>query len=344
MERGRRVSAKRRSVETGNSLTKKQKSGVQSNKKEGILCYIVVYNRTPLTKEDNITRMRYGMPFQASKNKIAKQITDFLPTGDVLVDLFAGGCAITHAALLAGKWKRIMANDIGGWPEIFKMAINGDFREYQTVPTREEFHKQKYDDPVMRILYSFGNNGRSYLWPKDIEALKVWASRTVSAPSLYERRIAFKRMISELANYISENGLDNPMRLQGLKRLQGLQGLERLQGLQGLERLQDTVSLETYSEDYKNIKIPSGAIVYADPPYRGTETFYGIDFDFTAFDEWLNNVDFPVYVSEYTCPAGCVEVATFDRFGTMRSNHKKVAEKIFVQERYISELPLQCRR
>ena len=54
--------------------------------------------------------MRYGVPYQGSKNKIAGWVIDNLPEDEILVDLFAGGCAVTHAALLSGKWNRIVAN------------------------------------------------------------------------------------------------------------------------------------------------------------------------------------------------------------------------------------------
>ena len=47
--------------------------------------------------------MRYGVPYQGSKNKICKWVIDNLPSGKVFVDLFAGGCAVTHAAMLSGK-------------------------------------------------------------------------------------------------------------------------------------------------------------------------------------------------------------------------------------------------
>lgn len=49
-----------------------------------------------------------------SKNKIAKDIIEVLPSGERLVDLFAGGCAITHCGMLSGKWKEFLANDING--------------------------------------------------------------------------------------------------------------------------------------------------------------------------------------------------------------------------------------
>ena len=47
--------------------------------------------------------MRYGVPYQGSKNQIARWVIDNLPEDKILVDLFAGGCAVTHAAMLSGK-------------------------------------------------------------------------------------------------------------------------------------------------------------------------------------------------------------------------------------------------
>ena len=55
--------------------------------------------------------MNYGLPYVGSKNKIAKTIIDFLPPADHFYDLFAGGCAITHAAILSNKYKIKMPSD-----------------------------------------------------------------------------------------------------------------------------------------------------------------------------------------------------------------------------------------
>ena len=46
----------------------------------------------------NKKRISYGVPFKGSKNAIADWVIDQLPPGKRLVDLFAGGCAITHCA------------------------------------------------------------------------------------------------------------------------------------------------------------------------------------------------------------------------------------------------------
>lgn len=57
---------------------------------------------------------RYGLPYKGSKNSIAKWIVDNLPPTETFVDLFCGGCAVTHAALLSGKYKKFIINDIDG--------------------------------------------------------------------------------------------------------------------------------------------------------------------------------------------------------------------------------------
>lgn len=51
-------------------------------------------------------------------------------------------------------------------------------------------------------------------------------------------------------------------------------------------------------------------------------------------------VDFPVFVSEYDCPPGCVEVARCDRTGTMAATATiTTVERIFVQERFADAVP-----
>lgn len=49
----------------------------------------------------------YGIPYMGSKNRIAEDIVDFLPSGKTLVDLFGGGGAITDCASKSGKWEKV---------------------------------------------------------------------------------------------------------------------------------------------------------------------------------------------------------------------------------------------
>lgn len=54
--------------------------------------------------------------------------------------------------------------------------------------------------------------------------------------------------------------------------------------------------------DYDKVIIPDGAVVYCDPPYKGTTNkYYAKKFDYDAFIEWVeaNKNKYDIYISEY---------------------------------------------
>ena len=119
--------------------------------------------------------MNYGVPYQGSKSRIAKDIIEQLPTGKRFVDLFAGGCAMTHAAILSQKYEKFLCNDL--YPHgvnLFKNALNGEYSkpEYLRWVSREEFFAKKDTDDFVKMCYSFGNDGKSYMYSKELEPLK----------------------------------------------------------------------------------------------------------------------------------------------------------------------------
>ena len=108
-----------------------------------------------------------------SKNRIAREIIDNLPSGEVFVDLFCGGCAVTHAALLSNKYRRFIANDINGAiPHLFKNAISGKYKDEKRWISRDDFERLKSSDPYVACCWSFGNNGQGYMYSKEIEPWK----------------------------------------------------------------------------------------------------------------------------------------------------------------------------
>ena len=112
------------------------------------------------------------MPYKGSKNAIAKWIIEQLPASDCLVDLFGGGGAITHAAMLSGKWKRFIYNDFDAVTvKAFRMAVNGEFADERRWISREDFQNLK-DDPYAVLCYSFGNNSKDYAYSKEVEPWK----------------------------------------------------------------------------------------------------------------------------------------------------------------------------
>ena len=115
---------------------------------------------------------RFGVSYMGSKNKIVKALIPQLPSAKYFVDLFAGGCAMTHGAMLSGKYERFIANDIGDAPSLFLRAIKGEFKDEKRWISRDDFFALKDKDPYVRYIWSFGNNGKGYLYSKEIEPYK----------------------------------------------------------------------------------------------------------------------------------------------------------------------------
>ena len=117
--------------------------------------------------------MKYGLPYKGSKNKLAESIVSLLPKRTHLIDLFCGGCAVSHAALLRNKYEHIHINDIN-WmcPTLFIDALNGKYQNETRWISREDFFRLKDTDPYVALVWSFGNNLQGYLYSKEIEPLK----------------------------------------------------------------------------------------------------------------------------------------------------------------------------
>ena len=117
--------------------------------------------------------MNFGLPYKGSKNRIAKKILDVLPAAPVLYDVFCGGCAVTHAAMLSGKYSRVVANDINSMiPHAFETALKGGFRDEARWISRDDFQRLYKTDPYVAICFSFGNNLHSYCYARELEPYK----------------------------------------------------------------------------------------------------------------------------------------------------------------------------
>ena len=109
----------------------------------------------------------YGFPYKGSKNRLAEKIVKLFPDAENFYDLFCGGCAITHRALIENRWKNYVINDIDSrCPKLFLDAINGKFKNETRWISRENFYNLKDDDGYSAFCWSFGNNGNSYLYSK----------------------------------------------------------------------------------------------------------------------------------------------------------------------------------
>ena len=92
--------------------------------------------------------MNYGIPYKGSKNQIADWILANLPKRKNLYDLFGGGGAITHRALLSNKFERVHYNEINGLR--FRQAC--EFAPSTALVERAEFHASKDFEELADIL------------------------------------------------------------------------------------------------------------------------------------------------------------------------------------------------
>ena len=253
----------------------------------------------------------YGLPYTGSKSKIAHWVIDNLPLGRVLIDAFAGGCAITHRALLSKKWQTIIANDINfKYPQLFLDAVRGKYRDERRWISREDFERLKSKDAFVACCWSFGNNLLRYMYNKKIEPYKRalhyaivfddFAPMQELMPEVaqavheaihwirntHDRRVTAQKVIVKTLkrltgdNYAHQIIQSNPLyqtirhtsrNTPSLNSLQSLQSLEALERLERLERLESLERLKITSLSYDEIDIPDDAVVYCDPPYHASD-------------------------------------------------------------------------
>ena len=320
--------------------------------------------------------MKYGLPYRGSKSRIAADIVEHLPSGTALYDLFAGGCAVTHAAMIAARWDRYVVNDIqGDMPELFVNAISGKYRDESRWISREDFLALKDTDAYVRCCWSFGNDTKTYMYGREIEPYKRalhyavvfddfeplgelcpevcgacrWVLSDIDDRS--KRRVAIGRAITSWlkAHGTGEMIMNNPLykschfkggRKEDLARVESLERLESLQRLERLQSLQRLERLERYVADYRDISIPQGATVYCDPPYKSADGYCTGAFDHDAFYEWARNADFPIYISEYSMPDDFVRIWARDVnvLANQFGADGNVTEGLFVHRKWVNDI------
>lgn len=242
---------------------------------------------------------RYGLPYMGSKNKIAEWIMSYLPDADNFYDLFCGGCAITHCAMVTKPYKDFYINDINGeMPNAFIDCIKGKYLNDKRWISHEEFDALKgKGDMLVDLCFSFGNNWRKgYAYSREIEPFKRALHHAIVLHD-YEPMIKEYGVDLSALDNVELNAKDRYLVARELvpQRFQ-MQHLESLERLQSLERLH--ISAKSYDE----IEVKPNSVIYCDIPYRNTATYNENDFDYDAFYDWCLRQSSPVFISEYDMP------------------------------------------
>ena len=282
-----------------------------------------------------------------SKNALAERIVALLPSASHLIDVFAGGCAVTHCAMKSGKWQHVHANDLNEMiVGAFRRAINGEFIGERRWVSHEEFNRVRDTDAYAAICFSFGGNMRSYAYSPANENLK--------------RAFHFAIFFGDHAPFLTLTGIDltpvltisdlreRYLTAKHLSRANGkriyLEPFERLNRLNSLATAftnEEKTRLTIGSVDFAEVEIPNDSVIYCDPPYRGKSSYSKEKhFEHDRFCEWALRQTVPVFVSEYEMPEEFVEVAAWQKCCNMKptSNSIRTTEKLFVPRWQAKEL------
>lgn len=240
------------------------------------------------------------------------------PNAKYFFDMFGGGGSMSMMALQFGF--KVNYNEFCSHPYTVLKYVweNGVPAEWWGWVSREDFADAlTKDDPrscMIRYVWSFGNNGRDYMFGADREELK----RLCHAVVVFRDKDALNKVCEVLgiklripagatvtARAASWHRQLNIVRKGCVWEIKQLEQLEQDAGrMQQLERLTFT------NLSYDAVEIttpPEETIVYCDPPYRSTRGYVsngqseGV-FSTEYFDNWVRNCPYPVYISEYSAP------------------------------------------
>ena len=230
-----------------------------------------------------------GLPYQGSKKKISKKIVEIIKqnfgTDKPIYDIFGGGGAITAECILNGL--EVHYNDLDkDITNAFERVISQDREWIKTlIVSRDEFFEIKAkenkttDDFLKLLVNSFGNDKKSYLYSKEISDLKYNLAKEIIEKhdvfSGYKQTETYKKVTSG-----SEWDWFNA-------KPEIHKQLEQLPRLQHLDRLQKVNKIKATNKSYQEFSKVSGAILYLDPPYEGTnQDSYINSFDSQEFYDW----------------------------------------------------------
>ena len=283
--------------------------------------------------------MNLGIPYMGSKRKLASDILHFITQRHTSItdfyDLFGGGGSVSFNAIKDYRFNvhyNELNSHIYSLVEYLKTHRELEPKFYEWV-TREEFFKQCnrqdadwYSGFVM-TCWSFGNNSeKGYLYGEDIQEMKRLAHQFVVYGCLDSMK-SLNINIPELCNIKDvqqrRSYFCDYIKKQTMERFD-IQNLQRMQNLQNLQNLQIT------NFSYENVIIKgNNPVIYCDIPYKGTGEYKESGFDYEKFYKWVNECQYPVYISEYNAPFKMVYAFTHRSSLSATNNKKKTIEKIF---------------
>lgn len=282
--------------------------------------------------------MSLGIPYMGSKRKLAPEILKLITQRHSGItdfyDLFGGGGSVSFNAVKDYRFTTHY-NELNS--HIFELVkylkenktLEPKFYEWVT---REMFFEQInrtdadwYSGFVMSC-WSFGNKQSSYLYGSEIEEIKYLSHQFIVYGCLDSMR-KLNIDIPELLDIKDIQKRRNVFCLYSKKETAGVDYVENMTRLQNLQNLQN---LQITNLSYEKVKISgNNPVIYCDIPYKGTVEYKEGGFNHEAFYDWANEIEYPVYISEYDAPFEAVERFSHRSSLSATNNKKKTIESIF---------------
>lgn len=201
---------------------------------------------------------------------------------------------------------------------LIRDAIGGkyDYAKFRPVfITRDDFFQRKDFDGYAKWIWSFGNNGKDYLFSREVESLKkavhdyvvlgdesdLLPNFELTATDTHNRRMEWIALVKQYGKENNTKDISLDGKTYKLKQLYELEQLERIERLQKLAEIKNPERLELRTGDYHDYEYQDGDVVYCDIPYPQSKNVdYDGVFETGKFFEWLITRDFPVYFSTYS--------------------------------------------
>ncbi len=274
----------------------------------------------------------YGLPYQGSKDGIVHKLAHVFPRAENFYDLFGGGFSVTHYMLLhhSNAYKSFHFNELQpGNVQLIRDAIAGRYNYERFKPkwiSREDFARDKDTCPYTRIIWSFGNNQKGYLFGREVEADKRSLHQAVVFGDFDANAVSILG-VTKLPEHLSIRGRRLACRATVRARGERLD-LQQLEQLEQLERLQRLQQLELTSLSYEQVPILPNSVIYCDPPYKGTAEYLN-KFDHDKFWQWVREQKNPVFVSEYQAPQDIKTIIAIRHKKTNSQTTTDSVEKLF---------------
>ena len=297
---------------------------------------------------------KLGMPYMGSKRKIASKIINYIleqnPNAKYFYDLFGGGGAMSFEALQRPQIKQVHYNEYNtGVFELLKDILDhGVTDKYYQWIDRETFMKNKNRDTwlggLCKVIWSFGNIQRTYLFSKDKEEYKKLLHEIVvnncdESLSFFNRKYQTHLRLDRESRLLHEETIQERRHkvTRHIKRELGrVDQLEYLPRIENLQRIQNMGQMEQFkitNLSYEMVDINTSkdeTIIYLDPPYKNAGK-YQKNIDHDKLSIYIEKSPYKIYMSEYKSKMDCVlEIEHYTNFNTAYT--KKTTEKLFTNK------------